>query len=563
MTSVTRDDITEGGGRAAQDRAAVPAAAADAWTRGERLLLLGAGLAYALLYLVFWPRAYAIMDESAYLGLAYALRQGTVYSDVAGINTVFDLTAGPHQIVMYPLGLPSLLALVSFAGWKAVLGVNLVMHLGAFALAAVILRRLRLPAAFALLYLLHPTAAIYSRTIMSDILTGLLFAATFWSYLNRRYTLAGVLMGVALLVRNASLLGGPLLMLACLLESAPRLEGEGDGRGMALRLPADWRERVRTAIMVLLGWLPFFLFAYWYQKVVQDDAWRRFPLLKPATMPQGLKTYATFLLVMYPLMLLAPLAYHKAGKAALCCLCYGFILLYSCYDFQDVAAGKLESFVVGQRYLLTMMPLFVVSYAAVVWGLAEKFRAPMALRRLAGVAAGLALACATIGVHYKHHKLLKETALVRDVVGTAVAPGDVLVCNSSIAKLFHVGWNYARTFHTLPFDPDSIRKTLEEQGAKVTGKGQRLVVAAWTRDYRTEAGGEGAALRYIENNYETRPLLPSERRGELPPGVTVLQILGPRQAAASESAPDGGMTSSSAVIQQTEAAAQSAPKGTL
>ena len=496
----------------------------------ENLLLLGAGLFYVLLYVVFWPRAYVIMDESSYLGLAYALRQGTVYSDAVGIQTPFDLIAGPHRIVMYPPGLPALYALLSFAGWKAILGINLVMHLTTFGFVAAILRRLRLPVAFALLYLLHPTAVIYSRTIMSDIPTGLLFAATFWCYLNRRYTLAGVLMGVALLIRNASLLGGPLLMLACLLEPffSP---GESSKKGP---LPAEWRERLWAAIRVVLGWLPFFVFAYWYQAVVQEGGWHKFPLLKKESLPQGLKTYSTFLMVVYPGMLLAPAIYavlRRTGRAAICCLCYGFILLYSCYDFQDVAAGKLESFVVGQRYLLTMMPLFVVSYAGVLMEGAERFKVPGTVRRLVGVGAILGLACVSVGIHFRHQKLLKESAVVRDTVGTAVAPSDYLICNSGVAKFFHPGWNHVQRYEPLPAQPEEIARVLD--GALTQKKGvppRRVIVAAWVRDYRTESGEESVALRTIENEYQTRPLISAAQSGLLPPGVTLFQIVGKREA---------------------------------
>src|SRR3712207_3442072 len=83
-----------------------------AWLRHEgNALLFGAAVCYSLLYLFFWPPMYTTMDESSYLNMAYVLRQGTVYPDVAGVPTLNAFPVDGHMVVKYPLGMPALLAL--------------------------------------------------------------------------------------------------------------------------------------------------------------------------------------------------------------------------------------------------------------------------------------------------------------------------------------------------------------------------------------------------------------------------------------------------------------------
>src|SRR5262249_54440073 len=63
--------------------------------RDGNAFLVGAAALYIVLYALFWPRIYTTMDEAAYMGNAYVLRQGTIYSDVAGVavTTNFPIPA--------------------------------------------------------------------------------------------------------------------------------------------------------------------------------------------------------------------------------------------------------------------------------------------------------------------------------------------------------------------------------------------------------------------------------------------------------------------------------------
>ena len=226
---------------------------------GTRVALVAAVLAYALLFGWFYPPIHTSMDEATYLNMAYAFHKGTLYSDVAGVEYSLGFpVSGGHVVGIYPPAHPGLLAVFAAFGWPAVFTANLVLHLAVSGVIICWLRELRLPVLFSLLYLFHPTAVIFSRTVMSDLGSSLLILLATLAHVRSRFVLCGALLGSTLLLRHANLIAVPLLLFGSLFDRSI-----GSGHGAV-------GSRIISGVKCAAGALPFLAGAFWYQAVVQE-----------------------------------------------------------------------------------------------------------------------------------------------------------------------------------------------------------------------------------------------------------------------------------------------------
>jgi hypothetical protein len=489
------------------------------WLRRDgNALLLAAGVLYALLYLAFWPTIYSTMDEASYMGNAYVLRQGTLYADAAGIAVPTNYPVGGHYVSKYPLGMAAVVAVMSLAGWKVALGVNLLVHLLTFVVVVKTLRLLRLPGAFALLYLLYPTAVLYSRTVMSDPLSGLLLALAFYQYLRQGYAATGALAGLSVLVRTGNALAVPIFVLAALLDRPASVS------------EADWRARLRPPLLIVAASLPPLAVAGYYAKVIAGGemashtgtfSLHYFPEMFPA--------YVIALLLVYPGMLLAPALYRGPGRLIVAGLSYAFVLLYSLWFYRDTGSGFADTLIRELRYFLAVMPLMIVAYAEVLWRLLGE-------RRTAGVPLRVGAALVTTGlfavaaaVSYKHARFLGTMAEVRNGLLAATTPADRIYCNMQVAKLMHPGWGRRQVI--LVSQPDreraSLRAWLNGQGTA----GGRAVLAYWVRTGREDDQREAERVASIGGGFNAAPA-----KVPLPAELTLRILTPPRVLPATASA---------------------------
>ncbi|MBZ0268012.1 hypothetical protein K8I85_07640, partial [bacterium] len=131
------------------------------------------------LYALWYPRTFAIIDESTYLSTAYAYRAGTLFHDEAGLSSIASDTIEGHRVSKFAPLVPLLYAPFTWISWRAPFVVNFALHLLGFALFVGLVRRARLPDWVALLYLFHPTLLFYARTLMSDVAAGVFVLAAY------------------------------------------------------------------------------------------------------------------------------------------------------------------------------------------------------------------------------------------------------------------------------------------------------------------------------------------------------------------------------------------------
>jgi hypothetical protein len=333
-------------------------AALDPSPRWAGPLLVTAALAFVAVQFAAWPDAIANQDETTYLAGAYILRHGTVFADVAQVPLLWGVPHAGHTALLYPPGQSALLAPFTLGGWRLAFAANLLAHLTGFLLFSVLLKQLGIRRAWALLYLFFPPLVLFSRTLMSDVPSAALTVAVLLAWLRgpRGRALAGVLLGASLFLRYANLLTFIFLALAAGLGDLAALR-QGARRGWwTLRLPS-----------LVAGFLPLCVLFLAYNLAVYGHpttpGYASAGLFGLRHLPGHLAVYGASLMLIYPLMLLAPLAYRGRFRVEVLVISYGILLAQSAYYFLNTYGGLAERTFVGSRLLFPAVPLFLVAYA--------------------------------------------------------------------------------------------------------------------------------------------------------------------------------------------------------
>lgn len=385
---------------------------------GRRHWLFPAGLmVFAALWLVFFPRTFAIVDEDAYLTQALLLRQGRLTYEDSGIPA-------PHMTVeqagrlasKYPPGNSLLIVPFTLLGWRGAFLLGLVLALLGAWLFRKVLAVIEPGAdpAWALLYLFYPTVVLYSRTLMSDLAAATAVLAGLLMLLNRRFLAAGLLVGLACLTRYSN------AVLAAVFAGLIVMRGE---------------RRVRSLLLFLLGLAPFGVAALAYNWWCYGGP-LNFPMywtgrLHPVYFWRNLGFYLPNLLLCYPLMLLAPWFVRHGYRWHVVLPAYAVLLLYSFFSALHPVPSIVERVVVWMRYLLLGLPFFVLGYAVVLDRLARELRG-MAWIRYPVVAL---LVVGAAGINWRHSRLLSTQAEYQDLLYAAVPPGALLVCDRESSEL--------------------------------------------------------------------------------------------------------------------------------
>ncbi|MBN2537565.1 hypothetical protein JXB37_04755 [candidate division WOR-3 bacterium] len=443
--------------------------------------LFPAGLVvFALLWLAFFPRTFAIVDEDAYLTQALLLRQGRLTYDDSGIPP-------PHMTVFtdgraaskYPPGNSLLILPFTLPGWRLAFLAGLALAL----LGAWLFRRLLeevepgADRAWSLLWLFYPTAVLFSRTLMSDLAAAVFTLAGFLLVARRKWFFAGLVLGLGCLVRYSSgILAVAALALALL-----------SGRG-----------RLRSTALLALGLVPgAALCLGWNWHAYGGPL--QFPMYLTgrfhwAYLGRNLSFYLPALLALYPLMLLAPLAVRRGRRLLVALPAGALIAAYLFYDYLPGGAPA-EQLLVGLRFLLPAIALLALGYAAALDRVARELRG---LAWLRWPVTALLVAAATL-VNWRHDQLLKAQAAYQQQLYAAVPEGALLVCNPETSELvtFARGareWRHYVEFNVpLPLEREiAARDTVYAALLAKPGRGAKVAETVfWSLVFR-RPGGEPA-----------------------------------------------------------------------
>jgi hypothetical protein len=399
-------------------------------------LLVVAALAFAAVQVAVWPVAIAIQDETTYLAGAYILRHGTVFADIAHVPLLWGVRHAGHTALLYPPGQSALLAPFTLGGWRLAFAANLLAHLTGFFLFGVLLKQLGIRRVWALLYLFFPPLVLYSRTLMSDVPSTALTVVVLLAWLRgpRGRVLAGVLLGASLFLRYANLLTFIFLALAA---------GLGDLAALRHGARRGWRTLQLPPLVA--GFLPLCALFLAYNLAVYGHpttpGYASAGLFGLRYLPGHLAAYGAGLMLIYPLMLLAPLAYRGRFRVEVLVIGYGILLAQSAYYFLNAHGGLAERTFVGSRLLFPAVPLFLVAYAQGLDRVVDR-PAGRIQAKVAVVAGGLLLdgTVATLLISNVHQQRLQHAAQARAVIERTV-PGSALhLINGETVKFLSPAW---------------------------------------------------------------------------------------------------------------------------
>jgi 4-amino-4-deoxy-L-arabinose transferase-like glycosyltransferase len=390
---------------------------------------------YVLTFLALYPRTTAIVDEDAYLTEAFLLRTGRLSYAGSGIPAP-HMTVESHGRLSskYPPGTALFLLPFTLLGWRAVFLSGLLLAIAGTALFGLILKRLAPEAdpAWALLYLFHPAVVLFSRTVMSDLLAATLVLAAFYCLLRRSGWLlaAGFVLGLACLVRYSNAVFVPVFLL------------------LAVR-PAG--SRLRLAVMLLAGFVPLAGLIAAYNAYAYGSPFS-FPMyltghFSPVYFLRNTWYYGTALVILYPLMLVAPLAAGKGRRLLLGLPAYALLGLYCFFSYTYNVPGLPARLTIGIRYLLPGLPFFILAFVLIADRLLVRLRAGWL--RSVGVAA---MALLSVAIQSRHDRHLREQADYQHLLLANVPESALLLGDANVSELVGYAWGWRDYYHISEFN---------------------------------------------------------------------------------------------------------------
>jgi len=393
----------------------------------ERALWVFGVLVFAALAVAFYPTAIGIKDESVYLTEPYIFRAGTVFADVAHVSVIFAALNGRHVLPVYPPGVGALLLPATLITWRAAFAVPLLLQLAGFLLFRVLLGQLGIRRGWAVLYLFYPSLVLFSRTLMSEVPSATLLLLALVLYTRgtlRSRIAAGVALGALGFIRYANPITAALFLAAALLRDIAE-NRVGDIMRRPLRV-------LPRAVPLLCG------FVLTTALLIVYDLHAYGGPLGPEVGTFGLRylpghvlEYAGVLVLIWPLMLFAPLLYRGLLRVEASVTTYGTLLVMSAWYYAEDTHGFGENMLTIPRLLLPAIPLWLVAYAGVLDRAARIERTYWrAVRAVAAIGA-----IGMIGISIAHERYLDQAATARTFVDRRITAGSVPVVNDETGIL--------------------------------------------------------------------------------------------------------------------------------
>jgi 4-amino-4-deoxy-L-arabinose transferase-like glycosyltransferase len=310
----------------------------------------------------------------------------------------------------------------------------LLLALAGTALASLVLARLSpdTDRSWTLLYLFYPAVVLLSRSIMSDLVAATLILAAFYCLLRRGAWLfaSGLLLGLACLVRYSDSLLVPVFVL------------------LALR-PAG--SRLRSTLLLLVGFAPMagLIAAY---NVYAYGSPLSFPMyltghFSPAYFLHNVWYYGSALLILYPLMLAAPLVAGKGRRLLLGLPAYAIFGLYSFFSYIYDVPDLPTRLTIGLRYLLPGLPFLILAFVLAADRLLNWLRAgwvrPVAIT-------GMALL--SVAIQLRHDRYLRVQSDYQRLLLDRVPASALLLCDAGVSELVSYAWGWRDYRHIVEFN---------------------------------------------------------------------------------------------------------------
>lgn len=416
--------------------------------RYNKLLLLTAGvLVYIVLFAIFYPPIYAIQDEADYFDFAYRIKEGTIYFDPLTSHKIFF--NGKNYVDMYSPGISILLLPFTFIHWKSLFLLNFLLHLLGFIFFIKSLKLLKIDIIYSLLYLFSPSFILYSRTLMPDVAAGSLTTIAIYFYLKEERInkfLSGLIFGFLTLIKNVFLLI-PITFFLCLFIK----------RYFKSRQNKIAKQEI---LSFLIGLLPFVFLAVGYNfvafKNIISTPVATGGVLSVRFLPSHIAFYFTFLILFYPFMLFAPFLSRQKNKLEFIFSTLLFVFFMSMWYFIQPAEGFLKRLIVGSRYLLAVLPIYILIYAEIINRFFAKIK--RCFKSFVFISVFLGLIFSAYLINTEHQEYLRHQSHYRDTLYKNTHEGSFIVCNFEALELLQRIWGNRKW---APFTNPNLREYIK------------------------------------------------------------------------------------------------------
>lgn len=377
----------------------------------EKVLILTGFFCFSLLYFHFYPLITGIVDETAYLSMAYTFQQGTCFYDQAGIeSTPASIMVNGHLISRYPPGNGILLVPFTKINWRWSFCKNYIFMVSGYIIFMIILQHFHLPLYYALLFLFHPALVLYSRTIMSDIPATILCLAALLFFIKKRIFFSGLISGVSIAIRY------PAAIIPFTL-------------GLIFLYKREFRDFFRFAIGFFIGIIPLLFYHLYSFKSIAGPINENMIGISVTNLPFMLGQFFVSLNILYPLLLIIPFLARLKDKYLFIAPGILFLLFFSLQYYIDTGQNFYETVIRGQRYMLPIIPFLLIPYIEVLNRI-KYFKKPLPIFFVA-------LIILSALIHYKHQLFLKQQLDYQNKLYRYTENADLVICNKDIYELIN------------------------------------------------------------------------------------------------------------------------------
>ena len=383
---------------------------------------------------LFYPDFYGIYDEDLYLTAARVMQNGSFFYEKVGVDApLLGTVEGIKGAVsIYPPGNSALLLPFTVINWKLGFLKNILLYIGSFLLFISILRKLKIDPVYSLIFLLHPTIVLFSRTLMSDIPSMFFLLLGVFLLLDKKSLAAGFSLGFLLLLRY------PNLILIIGIFGALLYEKEYK---KALHLLPG----VALFSLVLLGYV-----LYVYGSILGPfavDGARSFGF---SYFIYNFSYYLLSLNVLYPGMLLIAffLGFKDKKVSFFIIPSLVTIIFYSFYYYIDGGSNIIEKLVKGQRFMIPVIPLLIIPYLQFLHD--KKF-----MKKIFVFAIPL-LFIFDYGIQYKHYEFVKKEKSLSRIVRENIGDSDIIICNQDTDELFNPYFSETKLIELSEINEDKL-----------------------------------------------------------------------------------------------------------
>ncbi len=385
---------------------------------------------FMLIYLITYPQMYSFLDEGGYMGMAYTLKNGTIYPDIAGLKFVQTLWNGRHTVFKHPFGWPIFLVPFTLGKGDWIFLGTLFYFLTGYIFFLKILKQFGFPLYYGVLYLFYPSFVLYSRTIMSDLPSGIALLISFYFLLSERkgnYIFAGLFSGISVSMRYPNIFVFLIFAFSLIL-----------------------RRRKKEFLLFISGFFPFgiltILYNYFsYGQISGDLSHTGYFTTKYFL--KYFSLYSLSLITIYPLLPLIPLFNKKPFRIEVFISTSIFILFYSFWYFYQERPSFIETLIMGPRFILPPILLLIPYYPAFLECVKDKTNYSKIFINLF---LPVIFIIGSSVISFKHYHFTHKQKLMRDFIIEKVPEESRVVILGKISELIQSFWVDAEIYFDFP-----------------------------------------------------------------------------------------------------------------